>query len=170
MKNIMLIILVIVLLLLIVCGIIYIVSISNSKESSERENQYLRVDNETYFNSESTKIRLSFNNEEIIIKMEDNESSKDFLSMLPLDFKFEDYNGTEKISYLPRKIDVTNAAGGIEPQVGDFTYYYPWGNLAIFYNDFSYSNSLIKLGTIEVGIEKLHNIKNNSIIRIEKIN
>lgn len=86
---------------------------------------------------------------------------KRFFKYVTIKLKFKDYNGTEKVSYLPRKIDITDATSGIEPQVGDFTYYSPWGNLAIFYNDFKYSSSLIKLGTIENGIEKLQNIENN---------
>jgi hypothetical protein len=39
--------------------------------------------------------------------------------------------------------------------VGDITYYAPWGNLAIFYKDFSYSAGLIKLGTLDSGSEAL---------------
>ena len=39
--------------------------------------------------------------------------------------------------------------------MGDITYYAPWGNLAIFYKDFGYSRSLIMLGKLDSGIEKL---------------
>jgi hypothetical protein len=34
---------------------------------------------------------------------------------------------------------------------GDITYYAPWGNLALFYRDFPYSNGLIRLGTLDTG-------------------
>lgn len=90
-------------------GIIYIISNNNLKaNTSINENQYLKT------NNENTRIRLSFNDEEMIVNMKDNQSAKDFLSMLPLNLKFEDYNGAEKVSYLPRKINITNATSGIE--------------------------------------------------------
>jgi Cyclophilin-like family len=35
---------------------------------------------------------------------------------------------------------------GSDPSIGDIAYYAPWGNLALFYKDFGYSNGLITLG------------------------
>lgn len=55
---------------------------------------------------------------------------------------------------------------GFDPSVGDITYYAPWGNLAIFYKDFGYSNGLINLGRIDNDIKELN--KGSSFnIRIE---
>jgi hypothetical protein len=61
----------------------------------------------------------------------------------------DDYNRTEKISDLPKKLTIRGAADGVEPAAGDIAYYPPWGNLAIFYKDFNYSRGLVKLGAIE---------------------
>jgi hypothetical protein len=88
-------------------------------------------------------------------KMYDNPTSRDFLTLIPLTLEFEDYAGTEKISYLPRKLSTQDAPSGSDASVGDFTLYSPWGNLAIFYKDFGYANGLIKLGKIESGVEKI---------------
>ncbi len=55
------------------------------------------------------------------------------------------------------------------PQVGDFAYYAPWGNLAIYYKAFSYSSGLILLGRIEEGLENLELIENNELVKIEVI-
>lgn len=118
---------------------------------------------------EDVRIKMTFNNEEIIVKMYDNPTSRDFLTLLPLTLKFEDYAGTEKISYLPRKLSIEDAPSGSDPDLGDFTLYAHWGNLAIFYKDFSYSNGLIILGKIESGIEKLANIRDDFTVKIEKI-
>ena len=48
---------------------------------------------------------------------------------------------------------MVGASDGIDPAVGDITYYAPWGNLAIFYKDFGYAKGLAKLGRIDSGIE-----------------
>jgi hypothetical protein len=82
---------------------------------------------------------------------------------------FEEYAGTEKISNLPKRLSKDDAPSGSKPSVGDFTYYSPWGNLAIFYRDFGFANGLIKLGKIDFDIEKLSSIKSNFTITIENI-
>jgi len=67
----------------------------------------------------------------------------------------EDYASTEKIAYMPRKLSTAGAPDGVDPAVGDIAYYAPWGNVAIFYRDAGYAKGLIKLGSLDSGIEIL---------------
>lgn len=106
------------------------------------------------------KIKITIDQQEIVIKLVDNPASRQLLSQLPLTLDFTDYANTEKVAYLPQKLstqDVPNAA-----QIsGDFTYYAPWGNLAIFYKDTGHDSNLYTLGYIESGKEKLAEFKQN---------
>lgn len=113
------------------------------------------------------RISLSFNEKKVIVRMHDNPTTRDFLSLLPLTLRFEDYAGTEKISYLPRSLSLENAPGGFDPSPGDFALYAPWGNLAVYYKDFGYSSGLISLGVIEAGIENLTRTQGNYEVLIE---
>lgn len=124
---------------------------------------------EAVSNSSAARIKLIFKNEEVIAKMYDNSTSRDFLTLLPVTIKLEDYAEEEKISYLPRKLSTKDALSGSDPAVGDFAYFSPWGNLAIFYKDHGYANGLIVLGKIESGTEKLANLISNTTVRIERI-
>lgn len=101
------------------------------------------------------KIRIKTGEAEITATMQDNAAARDFISLLPLTLTLQDYASTEKISDLPKKLSSDGAPAGIEPRVGDITFYAPWGNLAIFYKDFRYSSGLVKLGQIDSGIEHL---------------
>jgi len=101
------------------------------------------------------KMRIKIGKEVLTATMLDTEASRDFVSMLPLKLRLKDYAGTEKVSDLPGKLSTKGAPSGYDPSVGDIAYYAPWGNLAIFYKDFGYAKGLIKLGSIESGIEKL---------------
>jgi hypothetical protein len=98
----------------------------------------------------------------------DNESARDFASLLPLDLTLTDYAATEKISDLPRRLSTEGAPPGIDPAPGDLTYYSPWGNLAVFYEDFGYSSGLIRLGRIDSGLEAL-NRPGPLRVRIERL-
>lgn len=100
--------------------------------------------------------------------LRDNETTRDFVSLLPLTLTLEDYAGTEKISYLPKKLSTVGAPSGSDPSVGDITYYAPWGNLAIFYRDFGYSDGLVVLGQIDSGMEGL-NVPGSIKVTVELI-
>lgn len=116
---------------------------------------------------QGTKIRIVFGGEEVVVALFDNHVSRDFVSLLPLETEFEDYARTEKITYLTRKLKTQGGAAGDFAQ-GDFAYYAPWGNLAVFYKGLGSGNSnLYHLGRIESGKEKLSGMNKNFTARIE---
>ena len=120
---------------------------------------------------ENARIKLTVNgNEEVFVSLDDNQASRDFLEMLPLTLTFEDYNSTEKIATLPNELSTEGQPSGYTPEIGDFAYYAPWGNISVFYKDFRYSNSLYKLGTIESGTEIFENMNNDFEVTIERVN
>ena len=114
------------------------------------------------------KIRLTFDGKTVEATLLDNATARDLLSMLPMTLTLEDYNSTEKIGYPPRKLSTAGAPAGVDPSIGDIAYYAPWGNLAIFYKDFGYSQGLIGLGRIDSGIEAL-NVPGSLKVTIDRV-
>jgi hypothetical protein len=106
--------------------------------------------------AKSMKIRMKVGEKEVTATLNDGEAARDFTSLLPLTLTLEDYNKTEKISDLPKKLSTKGAPAGSDPDAGDIAYYAPWGNLAIFYKDFGYSNGLVILGKIEGDLKVLN--------------
>lgn len=104
-------------------------------------------------NAEGMKLKITIGDKTATAVLYDNPTSRDFAAMLPLTVKMDDYSNTEKIFYPSRKLSVKDAPKGFDPSVGDITLYAPWGNIALFYKDFSYSNGLISLGKITSGME-----------------
>ena len=115
-----------------------------------------------------TMIKMTFAGNEIYGEILNTRSGKEFLSQLPATLKFEDYNSTEKVSYLQSKLSGEGEPEGFTPKRGDISYYMPWGNLAIFYRDFRYSRSLIKIGTLN-DIDKLENMRGSFEAKIEVV-
>jgi hypothetical protein len=101
------------------------------------------------------KINLKLRDRTLTATLYDTPTARDFASLLPLTLTLEDYSKTEKISDLPRKLTREGAPAGADPSVGDIAYYAPWGNLALFYKDFRYSDGLILLGKLDGGAETL---------------
>lgn len=114
------------------------------------------------------QIKITVEYTEITATLIDSQTTQDFIALLPLTLTLEDYGNTEKISYLPERLSTGDAPEGIDPSVGDITYYAPWGNLAIFIRDFSYSSGLILLGKINDDIDAL-NVPGSLTVTLELI-
>ncbi len=143
-------------------------NIVNNNITNKNETQNLQNEGENV-SMANARIKLTVNGNEVFVKLDDNVASREFLEMLPLTLTFEDFNSTEKIATLPSELNVDGLPSGYTPEVGDFSYYAPWGNVSVFYKDFRYSNSLYKLGTIESGTEILGNISGNFEVTIERV-
>jgi hypothetical protein len=112
-------------------------------------------------------IKITVNNTvELRAVMTDSAAARDFVSLLPLTLTLEDYNRTEKISSLPKKLSTAGVPSGYDPSVGDICLYAPWGNLCIFYRDFGYSNGLVLLGKIEDGMDAF-NVSGSLTVQFE---
>ncbi|MFM0487684.1 cyclophilin-like fold protein [Paraburkholderia graminis] len=110
-------------------------------------------------------VRFSAGSNSVDVRIDqDNPAVRDFLSMLPLRLKLQEFNQREKIGYLPRKLK-TNGAPGSDPEDGDLIYYVPWGNIGFYYNAacISYSDKTIHLGTYKASRDQLKRLEDASV-------
>lgn len=108
---------------------------------------------------QTMRIRITTTDQVFTAVLEDSETARDFASLLPLEVTLDDYNRTEKVADLPRRLATVGAPDGTDPVVGDIAYYAPWGNLAIYYRDFDWSRGLVRLGRLEGDTSSLANVE-----------
>lgn len=103
------------------------------------------------------KIKLSIENQDVIIRLQQNSATEQFVKMLPAQFEFRDFAGEEKISYFPQPISLEGAPRGMIATAGKLFIYAPWKNFGIFYKTHSTrpDNNLIELGEVESGLNYL---------------
>ena len=117
------------------------------------------------------KIKLSIENQDVIIRLQQNAATEQFVKMLPVQFEFRDFAGEEKISYFPQPISLEDAPRGMIATAGKLFIYAPWKNFGIFYKTHSTSpdNNLIELGEVESGLNYLSQQKGDFTAQIEVI-
>ncbi|MGR6919217.1 cyclophilin-like fold protein [[Actinomadura] parvosata] len=93
-------------------------------------------------------LRLTIDGQQIDAVLNDSATARDFATLLPLTLDLSDFQQTERIAYLSRKLDTSGAPEVSHPQAGDLAYYAPWGNLALFHRDGPRSPGLIILGRV----------------------
>jgi hypothetical protein len=104
------------------------------------------------------KISLKFQDKTVTATLIDNETSRDFVSLLPLTLTMDDLFGREKFAHLPRAI----SAGGERTktyEVGDLIYWSPGPDVAIFYRHDGKripDPGIIVMGRLDSGVEALN--------------
>ncbi|WP_208021233.1 cyclophilin-like fold protein [Paracoccus alkanivorans] len=101
------------------------------------------------------RIRCIFADQGFTCLLQDNPTTRDLISMLPLDLTIEDFSTNEKLAHLPRRLDEGGLVDYDDEAPGDLCYFRGWGNLAFFHDDYRYRGDLIRLGHIEGGVEPL---------------
>ncbi len=113
-------------------------------------------------------VKLIIDGQELSVTLYDTPTANALYDMLPLELTFEDFNGIEKIAYMDCELPTEGEPDGCDPDEGDFCLYAPWGNLSIFYQDFRYSDALIKLGHMDSGMEMINNMNEDFSATLEK--
>lgn len=112
---------------------------------------------------EQMRITATINEFEFEIILEDNDTTRAFLDLLPLTIQMDDLNNNEKYFYLDAALP-SNPYNPEKIQVGDFMLY---GNncIVLFYKSFQSNFSYTKLGTIE-NIDGLQEVASSKSIEI----
>ena len=105
-----------------------------------------------------TNINVSINNKKYNAIIENNETTKTFISLLPQEYNMSELNENEKYIYLDKTFP-TNSYKPNHIEKGDIMLY---GNncLVVFYKTFDTSYSYTKIGHID----NLPDLGNDSII------
>ena len=116
-------------------------------------------------------VKLVIDNQEVIIRLEDNLAAEQLVQMLPAEFEFRDFAGEEKITNFPRPVSLEGAPRGMIAVAGKMFIYAPWKNLGIFYKNHSLipDKNLIELGEVQKGLDILSAQSQNFTARMEII-
>ena len=172
--------LIIVLALIIIC-IVIVIMLKNSESSNTidnsieegliqnseivKENTSITTVNENNESEEEmyNTLKISINNKIYIANLEQNETVKEFVNMLPQEFDMSELNGNEKYTYLDTKLP-TDSYSPKRIEAGDIMRF---GDncLVVFYKSFDTPYNYTKIGHIE-NFDDLGN--KNIIIKFEK--
>lgn len=147
----------IILSLLIIVSLFIITGCDSKKDESSNQNNN-QIENTTNESNEViSSMKVTINNKEYILNLEDNETARSFINLLPQEYSMNELNGNEKYIYLDSSLP-TNSSNPKHINSGDVMLY---GNncLVIFYKSFDTSYGYTRIGHID----NLDNLGNGSI-------
>mgnify|MGYP001115623559 CR=1 FL=1 len=115
------------------------------------------------------QIRVSAGEKTVVFELNESAAAKSLYQQLPLTTEVENYGQNEKIFYPPENLDITDtpqAASG----AGTLAYYAPWdapwGDVVMFYGDYSPNGRLYELGQAVSGSGEISSL--SGTLQIEK--
>jgi hypothetical protein len=116
------------------------------------------------------QIRVTVNGKTITATLIDSETTREFVSLLPLTLTMNDLFGREKFGHLPRAISEGEKRTRTY-EVGDVIYWSPGPDVAMFYRHDGQSipsPGIIVMGKIDSGVEEL-NVPGSVKVTIELV-
>ena len=143
--------------LLIIVSLFIITGCDSKKNESNNQNNNQIENTINESNEVISSVKVTINNKENILNLEDNETARSFIDLLPQEYSMNELNGNEKYIYLDSSLP-TNSYNPKHINAGDVMLY---GDncLVIFYKSFDTSYSYTKIGHID----NLDNLENGSI-------
>ncbi len=115
---------------------------SSSVDASDQNNKVANMSSLTLKASNGYQCNLT---------LADTKTATSLLGKLPLELSLEDFGDSERIAYLKDKLEVDDGTNNPqEGKAGDVAYYTPWGNLAFFKKDFTFSKDLLFIGRVDM--------------------
>ena len=118
------------------------------------------------------RIRLIIGNDVATATLEDSAAARDFAAMLPMTIDMHEQVGREKAGRLPRGLSIDGARREFDYEVGEFAYWFPGNDIAIFYADDGQAipqPGLVRLGTIDTGLDVMAAAGNDFEMTIEPL-
>lgn len=133
---------------------------SNNKQEINKNN---KESNEKARDEFVSKIEIIINEKTYNATLEDNETTRKFISLLPIQFNMNELNGNEKYIYIDTSLPI-NSSNPRHINAGDIMLY---GNncLVIFYKSFDTSYNYTKIGHID-NLDDLG--KDNVVVNFQK--
>ena len=118
--------------------------------------------------SEITKIRIAIGETVATAELNDSETSKDFIDLLPLTLNMTRFYDREYAASLSPATLSQNGEAIDDFENGDITYYIAGNALAIFFDEANESNQsgLIRMGKITSDLNEIINLSGNSEVTI----
>ena len=141
------------------------IGMTGAEESAEdTENENAEEEEKTDMaQTENRRIRVvTEDGGTIIFELNDSSASDDLYAQLPLTVQIEDFSTNEKIFY-PEELDTSDTPqAGVA--VGTLAYYAPWGDVVMFYGEYSANPSLYELGQVVSGEELIPDLSGSVTI------
>lgn len=138
----------------------------NETSQVQQESKEPHNDPEEDDKEQTRNMSVTFEGFKVLFELNNSKAATSLYDQLPLEVTIEDFSDNEKIFYPPSALDTTNTPLA-QSQAGTLAYYEPWGDVVMFYEDFSSNSQLFALGHVVSGEEVVSELHGTITLQAE---
>lgn len=111
-------------------------------------------------------IRITSQEYTATFQMYDTAAAEELYEQLPLELELSNFADAQWMFYPPEELNVTDEEIYRDGKKGELSYYEPWGDVFMLYEDFQSGDNMHRLGVCLSGIDEIEHMSGN--VSIEK--
>ncbi|MBD7956435.1 hypothetical protein H9651_02155 [Microbacterium sp. Sa4CUA7] len=112
------------------------------------------------------RITLSIGDELVAGELYDNPVADQIAELMPFEAAFDDFHDQEKLTRLPRALDVSGVPRADAPKAGEIGYYAPGSSLVLYYANPGRWPGLVRIGRFDHPLDRLRALPGGTRIAI----
>jgi len=112
------------------------------------------------------QVKITSQGQTAIFRLYDTAAAKGFYEQLPLELELTNFRNAQWMFYPPERLGVTEREAYHDGKKGELSYYAPWGDVFMLYQDFYAGDEMHRLGIGVAGIDQIADMSGRA--RIEK--
>jgi hypothetical protein len=128
----------------------------NSKDRKKNEGHGLTLSD--------MRVKITSQGHTAAFQLYDTVAAKQFYDQLPLKLDLTNFRDAQWMFYPPEKLSVTAREAYHDGKKGELSYYAPWGDVFMLYQDFHAGDKMHRLGIGLTGIDEIAGMSGNALI------
>ena len=149
---------------------------TTSKQVTESPNKTEVLETKTTESSEEVNglplsnmvVSVTCGEKEATFQLYDTKAAKELYNQLPLTLELSNFRDAQWMFYPPEKLAVTDAESYHDGKKGELSYYEPWGDVFMLYEDFYAGDEMHRLGVALSGLDNIEGMSGEITIQTVK--
>lgn len=113
-------------------------------------------------------IRVTSQEHTATFQLYDTAAAEELYEQLPLELELSNFADAQWMFYPPEELNVTDAEVYRDGKKGELSYYEPWGDVFMLYEDFQSGDDMHRLGVCLSGMDEIEHMSENVTIEKEE--
>lgn len=115
-------------------------------------------------------VRITSQDRTAVFQLYDTKAAAELYEQLPLELELSNFSDAQWMFYPPEKLDVDADEVYRNGKKGELSYYEPWGDVFMLYEDFQSGDDMHRLGVCLDGIDNIEGMSGTALIEQERLN
>lgn len=110
------------------------------------------------------RIKITSQGRTATFRLYDTKAAREFYGQLPLELDLTNFRDAQWMFYPPQKLNVTPQEAYHDGKKGELSYYAPWGDVFMLYQDFHAGDEMHRLGIGLSGVDQIAGMSGRAVI------